>query len=105
MQFMSYNRYLNPGYLQIPDYDTTSGNYLLGDVNLDKKVTPADARLALRISVRLESYPAVEDVKFKNADVNGDGVITAADARIILRVSAGLSTFEDFRNTSDVDKK
>ena len=104
-QFMSYNRYLKPGYLQIPDFETTTGKYMLGDVNLDNKITAADARLALRISARLENYPAADSVVFMNTDVNADGVITAADARIILRVSAGLSTFEDFRNTSDVDKK
>ncbi len=104
-QFMSYNRYLKPGYLQIPDYDTTSGKYMLGDVNLDGKISAADARLALRIAARLENYPDVNSVVFMNTDVNADGVITAADARIILRVSAALSDFEDFRNTTDVDNK
>ena len=104
MQFMSYNRYVKPGYLQIPDYDTSSGKYMLGDVNLDGKITAADARLALRISAKLENYPAADSDVFKNTDVNADGKITAADARIILRVSAGLSDFEDFRNTSDTDE-
>lgn len=99
-QFMYYNRYLNPGYLQIPDYPE-NGKFMLGDVNLDGKITAADARLALRISARLENYPAVDSVVFMNADVNGDGVITAADARIILRVSAAISEFSDFRDTSD----
>ena len=104
MQFMSYNRYVKPGYLQIPDFDTSSGKYMLGDVNLDGKITAADARLALRISAKLENYPAADSDVFKNTDVNADGKITAADARIILRVSAGLSDFEDFRNTSDTDE-
>lgn len=104
-QFMSCNRYLDPIYIEIPDFSTSSGKYMLGDVNLDGKISAADARLALRISARLENYPAADSVEFMNADVNADGVITAADARIILRVSAGLSSFEDFRNTSDVDKK
>ena len=104
MQFMSYNRYVKPGYLQIPDFDTSSGKYMLGDVNLDGKITAADARLALRISAKLENYPATDSDVFKNSDVNADGKITAADARIILRVSAGLSDFEDFRNTSDADE-
>ena len=99
-QFMYYNRYLSPGYLDIPDYPE-NGKFMLGDVNLDGKITAADARLALRISARLENYPDVASVVFMNADVNGDGVITAADARIILRVSAGISDFEDFRDTSD----
>lgn len=104
MQFMSYNRYVKPGYLQIPDFDTSSGKYKLGDVNLDGKITAADARLALRISAKLENYPAADSDVFMNADVNADGKITAADARIILRVSAGLSDFEDFRDTSDADE-
>lgn len=103
-QFMWYNRYIKPGYLQIPDYSNLSGKYLLGDVNLDGKVTPADARLALRISAKLENMPAKDDVVFLNADVNGNGEITPADARIILRVTAALSSFDDYMNTSDIDK-
>lgn len=99
-QFMYYNRSFKPGFIDIPTYPGEPG-YMLGDVNLDKKITAADARLALRISARLDNYPAVDSVVFKNADVNGDGVITAADARIILRVSAGISEFSDFRDTSD----
>lgn len=101
-QFMNYNRYVSPGYLIISDNDTYA-NYLLGDVNLDGKITAADARLALRISARLENYPDVDDVVFMNSDVNGDGVINAADARIILRVCAGLATFTDYRNTVGVE--
>lgn len=102
-QFMYYNRYINPGYLQIPDYSNLKGAYLLGDVNLDKQITAADARLALRISAGLEDMPSEDSAVFQNADVNGDNVITAADARIILRVTAGLSSFKDFEYTSDVD--
>lgn len=99
-QFMYYNRYVKPGYFDVIN-NPVEPQYMLGDVNLDKKITAADARLALRISARLENYPAVDNVVFLNADVNGDGVITAADARIILRVSAGISEFSDFRDTSD----
>ena len=46
--------------------------------------------------------PAKDSVVFSNSDVNNDGAITAADARIILRVTAAISTFEDFKNTSDL---
>ena len=102
-QFMWYNRYVKPGYLQIPDYSHLSGQFLMGDVNLDGKITPADARLALRISAGLENKPASDSVVFLNADVNGNGVITHADARIILRVTAGLAHFSHYENTSDVD--
>ena len=102
-QFMWYNRYVKPGYLQIPDYSHISGQYLLGDVNLDKKISPADARLALRIAIGLDNMPATKSVVFYNADVNGNGKITTTDARIILRVSIGLSSFKDFEHTSDID--
>lgn len=98
-QFMRYNRYIKPGYLTFPDIDKKPGNYMLGDVNLDGKISAADARLALRIAARLDDYPEVTDVVFMNADVNGDGKINTADARIILRVAAGLSSFDDFKNT------
>ncbi|MBR3868484.1 MAG: dockerin type I repeat-containing protein [Clostridia bacterium] len=100
-QFMFYNRYLKPGFIDVADIPNVPGTYLLGDVNLDTKVNAADARLALRISARLEKYPEAGEVVFMNADVNGDGLITAADARIILRVSAGLASFDDYKNTTD----
>lgn len=60
-----------------------------GDVDGNGKVTAADARLALRASVGLESF-AVGSVKYTAADYNSDGKITAEDARAILRVSVGL---------------
>lgn len=62
---------------------------LPGDADLDGGVTSADARLALRASVKLESLSAAA---FAYADVNGDGVITPADARSILRASVHLET-------------
>lgn len=64
--------------------------YLLGDVNNDGRVTAADARLALRISAKLE---AADDMQFLAADVDKNNKITAADARKILRVSAKLDEF------------
>lgn len=60
-----------------------------GDVNGDGKITASDARLALRISAKLD-VPTAEE--FMAADVNADGKITASDARTILRVSAKLET-------------
>lgn len=95
-QFMNYNRYVKPGYMTIPDYGNMDGNYLLGDVDLDGKVTAVDARLVLRMVAHLEPYPPAGSVVFKNADVNGNGRITAVDARIILRVVAALATFDDY---------
>ncbi|MCR5782954.1 MAG: dockerin type I repeat-containing protein [Clostridia bacterium] len=58
-----------------------------GDVNWDGKILADDARLALRISARLENpSPAA----IAAADVNGDRYVLADDARQILRFSAKL---------------
>ena len=64
--------------------------YLRGDVNMDGEVHAADARLALRGSIKLEDY-APGSPEFLRADFNGDGDLTAGDARAILRVSIGLT--------------
>ncbi len=104
-QFLNCDRYVDPIAVGISTYNPGDADYMLGDVNIDGKVTASDARDALRITARLEEYPAATSTQFKNADVNGDGVITAADARIILRVTAGLSDFSDFRGTSDLEEK
>lgn len=65
--------------------------YLLGDVNNDGKITAADARLALRISAKLETVR--NDGQFLAADTDKNKKITAADARKILRVAAKLEKF------------
>ncbi|MCH5198133.1 MAG: hypothetical protein J1E34_04415 [Oscillospiraceae bacterium] len=62
---------------------------VLGDVDGDNKITAADARLALRASVKLENY-APGSAKFLACDVDYDNSITAADARLILRAAVGL---------------
>ena len=63
--------------------------YILGDANRDGKITAADARIALRISAKLDK---IEDFNLPLAalDVIGDKKLTAADARKILRISAKL---------------
>ena len=66
----------------------------LGDVNLNGKITAADARLALRISAKLEPTATAE--MLYAAEVTGDGKIEAKDARRILRVSAKLDKESDF---------
>ncbi len=58
-----------------------------GDVDGNGSVTAADARLALRKSVDLETFT---DNQVKAADVDKNNAITAADARLILRASVGL---------------
>ena len=63
---------------------------LLGDVDLNGRVTAKDARIALRISAKLEKLP---ETQFRLADLDFDGKVTAREARKILRVSAGLEKF------------
>ena len=69
--------------------DPTSDGFMPGDVDLDKQITAADARLALRKSVGLETY-AKGSVQYRACDVDFDGNVSAADARLILRASVGL---------------
>lgn len=66
----------------------------LGDVNIDGKISAADARLALRIAARLE--PDATDAQLIAADVITDGRVEAKDARHILRVSAKLEDESSF---------
>lgn len=66
--------------------------YLLGDVDFDGSITAADARLALRASVGLETF---NDKQTKAADADKDGNISAADARLILRCSVGLENLNE----------
>ena len=60
----------------------------LGDVDLDLRVTSADAREILRCAARLSCSISNR----KNADVNEDGRVSAADARLALRIAAKLDT-------------
>ena len=58
---------------------------LIGDVNLDGRITAADARLVLRYSARLEGDSV--DIR-RHGDINNDGKVTAYDARLLLKISA-----------------
>ena len=60
-----------------------------GDVDGNGEIESADARLALRVSVKLENI-AENSAAFYAADVDADGKITPDDARTILRVSVKL---------------
>ncbi len=73
---------------------TSEITYSLGDVDNDGKITAADARMALRMSVNLDK--PTDDQKLA-ADVDGNGNVTAADARIILRVSVNLEKIESYK--------
>ena len=66
----------------------------LGDVDGNGKVESADARLALRASVKLEPEIVVGTAAYTAADVNKDGIVGSDDARTILRVSVKLETFQ-----------
>ncbi len=70
-------------------------SYMVGDVNLDGKVTAADARLALRLAAKIE---ALEGDALLAADLDGNGKVTAAEARKILRVAAQIDVFTDDEN-------
>lgn len=69
------------------DNNVISKERLKGDVDGDGSITSADARLALRASVGLETLDAES---MKAADMDDDGKVTSADAREILRRSVGL---------------
>lgn len=99
-QFLKMDRYIGTGgKLNIYDgYDAEPGSYLLGDIDLDGKVTAYDALLAQRIASGELNFEE-GSLPLKNADVNGDGEITQEDADLILNISAGLE--KDY--TSGVD--
>ena len=65
-----------------PPPTAADADYALGDIDLDGRVTAADARLSLRAAVQLETLDAV---LLQVADVDGDRSVSSADARLILR--------------------
>ncbi len=70
---------------------------IMGDTNMDGKVTAADARLALRAAAGLETLDVFSTIA---ADIGNDRVVTAVEAREILRVAARLSTFDGLHQHS-----
>ena len=73
--------------------------YTLGDVDGDGNISAADARLALRRSVGLETYEE-GSTAFLACDVDLDGNVSAADARLILRASVGLEDIKKWGKQS-----
>lgn len=65
---------------------------LRGDVNLDGKVTPLDASLALQHDARLIT---LTETQKQAADVNLDGNVSPLDASLILQFNAKLITWEE----------
>ncbi len=70
-----YDRAPDTGFISMGSHQMT------GDLDLDGKITSADAMVALRIVVSGAHNPA--------ADVNGDGQVTSIDALMILEAAAG----------------
>lgn len=82
-QYLKYNKYGKLSAVPVDGEEIIS----YGDVDFDGDVDASDARLALRISVNLETV--TKEVKVV-ADVDGKPGVTASDARLILRYSVGL---------------
>ena len=78
------------GAIRIGEQETA---FVRGDVDGDRTVSSADARLALRASVQLESY-APGSTEFLAADVDANNLIEASDARYILRASVQLEDLD-----------
>lgn len=72
---------------EVPPENERQESALLGDTDGDGKVSAADARALLRVSVSLETLP---NEKLPYGDLDGDGGVTAADARQALRCSVSL---------------
>ena len=72
---------------------------ILGDANLDNKVTAADAAEILRAVVGLTE---LDPVAMFFADVNQDGDVTAADAAFILRAVVGLEVLPTYTPTAKI---
>lgn len=79
-------------YSDLTDYELwypESRDYHFCDVNMDRTISAADARLILRYAVGLESFTAEQQCL---GDANRDDRVNAADARLALRYSVGLYT-------------
>ena len=90
---------------EIPRPEDGTGEHRPGDVDGDGEITSADARLALRASVKLEHYEE-GSAPFIAADANKDGAIGSDDARMILRAAVKLEDPADWdREKQDKPEK
>ena len=90
---------LNPDYVSILDDETAAifsnvvtitpqkSGYMIGDANMDGKITVTDATLIQKFCVGLAT-PENETAR-KLADVNGDGTVSIADATLIQKYLVG----------------
>ena len=74
---------------------------VLGDADGDGVLSPEDARLTLRASVRLD----VPGANAGQMDVDGDGRVTSEDARLILRRFVGLESAFPAEDTLSAPKE
>ena len=81
----------NGDYFMVDNVEITEGELppsgIIGDVDMDGDVDTADALLALRYVLELES---LNEDQLAQAEVDGDGEVTIVDALLILRVALGL---------------
>ncbi len=77
--------------------DTSNLVFDVGDVDMDRVITAADARIAIRSAVGLCKLNSAETAL---ADPDGDGKVTAADARKILRASVQLEDTSSWKRYS-----
>ncbi|MCR5040814.1 MAG: hypothetical protein K6C36_01795 [Clostridia bacterium] len=80
----------------------------IGDVNGVEGITAEDARLALRLALKIDDYKRIIDTYPTTcfdpevaSDVDGDGEVTAYDARLILRFCVGEITSFPASGTED----
>lgn len=66
-------------------------SYCTGDLNGDGKVLANDARLALRISAKIDT---ATEQQTASGDINKNGNIDVSDARMILRAAASLEKLD-----------
>ncbi len=71
-----------------------AGFFPMGDINFDGFVTEEDARIALRVSARLDS---INNLQMWNADLNHDGKIIAKEARSILQQSKNPNGYKQYK--------
>lgn len=82
------------GYTYRSDFtNSPTADVRYGDCNYDGLINAADARIALRLAVKLEQEtPELVEV----ADVTHDGVVKSDDARSILRVAVKIENEQDW---------
>ena len=72
------------------DEETSESVMLRGDVDLNGRITAADARIILRVAAKMES---IDTYRMTLADYDNDGSVNASDARYTLRHAAGLDPY------------